>query len=167
MEVGIPQAFLILVLDKHTWWLEQIPSPLPNTRNVVIKQPIGSFVLSSIDDYLYTFRCRVSCIILGTNHHHWCSTLFLQLHPDTMEFSFRYDYTKTCRSPRRRMYCSYQATTWDSILFPCSRRGVTSCIRIPCSLSQCSTNWIARSSRRYPRWCHQYRHNPEKCPRSR
>ena len=59
---------------------------------------------------------------------------FIQLHPDTMEFPFRYDYTKTWRSPRCRLYCSHQATTWDTLLFPCSRRGVT-CFRV--SLVQC------------------------------
>ena len=164
----------MLAIDWRTWWpLEQIPSPIPNTRNVVIKQPVGRFCpifvkgLKSMINMILGVVWVVSYWgqLIGIQRFSYSSILTPWNFPSAMitrklGAALAAGCTAVIKPPPETPFSSLAlAEVWLLLLYRF----------FFCLVAQRNIllKYLARSSCRYPRWCHQYCHNPKKCPWSR
>ena len=96
---------------------EHIPSPLPNTRNIVIKQPIGMVFcsLGVISSTLLVSRC---CVSPREPPHLWLNNWWCQFDLDSLEFPVCHDHAQARRCSCSWVHRSYQTATRDTVLLP-------------------------------------------------
>jgi hypothetical protein len=125
MAVSGQHFCVVFASSTKPWRLEHIPSPFSNSRNIVIKQPVGDYpFLALLRPLLDMVNMSRHCVGSVWSHNPWSSHgTGQQIHPYPLEFPVGNDHTEIRSRSCCWLYDRYQASLRDSLLRVSPRRG--------------------------------------------